>query len=448
MSGHAVVVGAGFAGLLAARALSDAFDRVTVLERDTHDGSVSSRRGVPQAAHLHGLLDRGRAVLEELHPGCTAELLRRGANAAEVLVGTRWYAGGGRLASGPTGLTSILATRPLLEAVLRERTLALPGVALRTGVSARGLAGDATRVEAVLVDGPEGTGAVPADLIVDASGRGSRAGDWLTGIGAQAPAEERLEVDLGYASRYYRHRHGQLDGQSSVIVSTGADGRGGGAVLVEGGRWHITLAGMLGDHPPVDEAGFAAYAASLAAPDIDTLVAGSEPLSAIVPYRFRTAVRRRFDRLPAPPVGFVVIGDAMTGFNPLYAQGMTVAALQARALRATLAADPDPARLPARYHVAAHDAAEVAWQLSTGSDLNHPGVAGVRTARTRLTAAYVRRVQHAARHDPNVARAFLRVAHLVDPPAALAHPLTAGRVLLGGTVFDRTRHTHRQESSR
>ncbi|GAD85589.1 FAD-dependent oxidoreductase [Nocardia asteroides NBRC 15531] len=426
-AGHAIVVGAGVAGLLAARVLADRFERVTVLERDELDAKEPVRRGVPQAWHLHGLLDRGRRIMEELYPGFTEQAVSDGATVAEVLVGTRWYVGGGRLAAGSTGLTSLIATRSLLETVLRRRTLHLRGIELLTRTTAQGLVGDARRVRAVTVLGPAGTRTLTADLIVDAAGRGSRITQWLGEIGAAAPAEERLDVDLGYASRFFRHRPGQLGGQASVIVSTGANGRGGGAVRVEGDRWHVTLAGMLGDHPPVDDHGFRDYAASLSAPDIHSLVVGSEPLGDAVPYRFRTAVRRRFDGRSAP-AGLLVLGDALCAFNPLYAQGMTVAALQAAALRDCL--DASESDLPARYYAAADDAVAVAWQLAAGSDLRHPGVAGRRTVRTRLTNVLVGRIQRVAHHDPRVARTFLRVAHLVDPPAALTTPESLRRILL------------------
>ncbi|WP_067689533.1 FAD-dependent oxidoreductase [Nocardia jejuensis] len=439
----AVVIGAGFAGLLAARVLSEFCARVTILERDVLlDGGV--RRGVPQGRHLHGLLDRGRAILEELYPGYTEELVRQGATTAEVLVGTRWYVGGARLTPTPTGLTSVIATRPLLESVLRQRTLALPNVELREGLTVSGLTGDPDRVSGVIVGRDGEAATIPADLVVDASGRGSRIREWLGGIGAEPPPEEELEVDLGYASRVYRHRDGQLDGQSSVIVSTGKNGRGGGAVRVEGNRWLVTLAGMLGDHPPTDPAGFQEYAGTLTTPDIHEIITGSQALDDAVPYRFRAATRRRFDRMPTSPSGLLVLGDAQCAFNPLYAQGMTVAALEALALRACLAGEPSPSELPARFHTAAAESVELAWRLAAESDLSNPGVAGERTVRTRLTNAFVARAHRAAHHDPRVARTFMRVAHLVEAPAALTDPGIVGRIVLRGTGLSLTSSSHRR----
>ncbi|WP_245649822.1 FAD-dependent oxidoreductase [Nocardia shimofusensis] len=441
--GRAVVLGAGIAGLLAARVLSEHFAEVLLVERDPLDAD-DPRRGVPQARHLHGLLDRGRTVLEQLYPGFTAELTELGAGTAEALVGTRWYLSGLRAAPTSTGLTSLMATRPVLESVIRRRTLATPGIGWCTG-TARGLLGDAGEVTAVLLSDGSGIRPRAADLIVDATGRGSRAPQWLATLGACAPAEERLEVDLGYASALFPCADGQLDGHRSVIISTGAGGRGGGAIRVEGDRWHVTLAGMLGDHPPTDPAGFADFAATLAAPDIHRLITAAEPAGGwgrtardqhtIVPHKFRAPVRRRFDRLPSVPRGFLVLGDALCSVNPLYAQGMTVAAQQALVLRDCLTAGAG-ADLPARFYTAASDVVDVAWRLSAGSDLANPGVTGPRTLRTRLTNAYVARAHRAAHLDPVVSRTFLRVANLVEPPAALLRPDLARRILWrrdGGT---------------
>ncbi|MFF3572852.1 NAD(P)/FAD-dependent oxidoreductase [Nocardia jiangxiensis] len=433
--GHAIVLGAGIAGLLATRVLADRFARVTLVERDEfaedggqRPGGTATRRGVPQARHLHGLLDRGRTAIEQLYPGFTSEMARRGASTAEVLIGTRWYVAGLRVATAETGLTSVMATRPLLEAVLRERTLTLPNVRLRSHTTAHGLVGTAHRVRGVVTVTDSENHTLAGDLVVDTTGRGSRAPEWLTRLGARAPQEERLEVDLGYTSRFYRRDPGEVGGPASIIISTGANGHGGGAIRVEDDRWHVTLAGMLGDHPPTDPAEFATFAAGLAGPDIHDIVTGCEPLGDPVPHRFRHSVRRRFDRQPVVPQGFLVLGDALCSFNPLYAQGMTVAAQQALALRDCLQV-PDR-ELPVRFYAAAGAVVSAAWGLASSADLAHPGVVAPRNLRTRFTNAYVARAQRAAHLDPEVARTFLRVANLVDPPAALLSPRIARRILL------------------
>ena len=429
-SPHAVVLGAGLAGLLAAVVLAEHFPRVTVLERDTLAGS-QARRGVPQARHLHGLMEGGRAAIETLCPGLTDEIVAAGAPTTEVLAGSRWYLSGLRAAPTETGLVTLLASRPLLEWGLRRRAAALPGVRMRENVAAQGLTAESGRITGVLMRESGGLGqAVRADLVVDCTGRASRAAEWLPGVGARAPEQDSVVIDLGYSSRTYRHRPEHLAGQLGVVVSTMAGRRGGGAIVVEGGKWHVTLGGMLGDHPPTDHEGFTAFAATLPVLDIHRIVTAAEPLSDPVPHRFRGSVRRYFERLSTHPEGFLALGDSLCSFNPLYAQGMTVAAQQALVLRACLR--EGGAHLPARFYAGAAHHVDVAWRMSTGADLNHPGVVGRRTPRVRLLNSYIGRAHRAAHVDPAVARAFMRVANLVDPPETLLRPGTVARILWHG----------------
>ncbi len=436
-SGHAIVLGAGVAGLLAARVLAEHYQTVTVLERDTLAGTAQ-RRGAPQGRHLHGLMEGGRVIIEALFPGITAEAIGRGAPTTEVLVGSRWYLSGLRACPTPTGLTTLLASRPLLESLMRDRVTAMPGVSLRQEVAADGpvaAEGEITGVQ-VRSSGSGDSASLAADLVVDATGRASRAAEWLARAALPVPGIERIDVDLGYSSRTYRHRPDHLGGDLGVVVSTMPGRRGGGAIQVEGDRWHVTLGGMLGDHPPTDHAGFESWAATLPVPDIHQLIADAEPLDDPVPHRFTGSLRHCFERLGHHPAGFLVLGDALCSFNPLYAQGMTVAAQQALALRGCLREGRED--LPRRFYARAAPLIDTAWRMSTNADLNHPGVRGKRTLRTRLTNAYVHRCHVAAHADPAVARTFMRVANLVEPATVLLRPGTLARVLRQGSPQGRS----------
>ncbi|MFI1912273.1 NAD(P)/FAD-dependent oxidoreductase [Nocardia sp. NPDC020380] len=426
---QAVVLGAGIAGLFAARVLAEAYDRVLIIERDTLDGAMP-RRGVPQARHVHGLMDRGRQIMEELFPGLTAELAAAGAPVTDVLRGSRWYIAGLRVHPTDTGLTALLASRPMLEDAILTQVLAMPGVQLWQRRTAAGLIGDRAVTGVRLADGAE----VAADLVVDATGRGSRAADWLAALGHQRPDEERIDVDLGYTSRMFRRKPDHLDGDLAAVVSTTPGFHGGSAITLEGDRWHVTLSGMLGDHPPTDPVAFEQFAATLPVPDLYEIVRAAEPLNDPVPHRFRGSLRRRYDRLPAAPRGFLVLGDAMSSFNPLYAQGMTVAAQQALALRECL---PDP--VPAQFYRRAAVPIEIAWQMSTQADLRFPGVEGRRSLRGRIVGAYTSRIPMAAHHDAEVARAFMRTANLTAPPTSLLAPAIALRVLRASSSERSTR---------
>ncbi|MDN5918283.1 MAG: FAD-binding monooxygenase [Pseudonocardia sp.] len=428
---HAVVLGASMAGLLAARVLADRYPRVTVLDRDhLVPDPASPRRGVPQGAHIHALLARGQQALEELIPGLTEELIGRGAPAGDLLGDSRWFVGGHRFRRARSGVPVLCASRPLLEDTVRARVSAMSGVDVvaRTEVVGFETAGDGLRVTGVRVrrEGRAGDEPVPADLVVDATGRGSRTPRWLGAMGLPVPEEERVTIGLGYATRTYRARPGAIGSDLGIIPAPYPPlGRGGGLAVIEGDRWIVTLAGVLGDHPPADAAGFEAFARSLPVPDLHDAIAGAEPLDDPVPFRFPASVRRRYERLARFPDRLLVLGDAFCSFNPVYGQGMTVAALEALALRRHLRARPPR---PRAFHRHVARIVDAPWDMVVGGDLAFPGVQGRRTAKIRLVDAYLGRLQAAAADDAEVAVAFVRVAGLVDGPGALLHPRIALRV--------------------
>jgi flavin-dependent dehydrogenase len=430
---HAVVVGGSIAGLLAARVTSESYAEVTVLDRDELAADGAPRRGVPQARHIHALLAGGQQVLERLFPGLTTELASFGAPVGDALAHTRLVFGGHRLASAYAGLTMVSASRTLLEARIRARVASLPGVRFAPASDAVGLrvSPDQQRVTGVRqlrrTDGSvEET--LDADVVIDATGRNSRAPMWLTALGFTGPREERVTVDVGYATRRYRLAPDTLDGALGFLQGpTPHRLRGGALARLENDLWMLTVIGLLGDHPPIDPSGFAAFADTLEAPEVHHAISSGEPIDDPAPFKFPANVRRRYELRSDRPHGFVVIGDAMCSFNPIYGQGMTVAALQADALRNCLR-DGD-ADLAHRFHRAASHVADPAWRMATGADLALPNVGGRRTVQVRVLNAYTNRLLALAARDSNAAVAFLRVAGMVDPPPKLLRPGLAIRVL-------------------
>ncbi|HEU4998433.1 MAG TPA: FAD-dependent monooxygenase [Lapillicoccus sp.] len=429
---RAVVLGGGIAGLLAARILSQYFVSVVVVDRDSFDDSVIARRGTPQARHLHGLLARGHEVLETLFPGLTAELVDAGAPIGDMLVNTRLSFGGQRFAAGPSGLTALCVSRPTLETAIRRRVAALPGVRLCGGRDIAGLASSTDRRQVTgvrVVDRQDGTEETwSADLTVVATGRGSRLPAWLSELGYTPPTTERVALDVGYASQRVRLPAESL-GDDLVVLSapTPATPRGGALSLIEGGCCLVTLMGVLGDHPPVDQDGFRRFATDVALPDLANLIDTSEPLDPPVAFRHPVALRHRYDRMPSAPDGLVVLGDAVCSLNPIYGQGMTVAALQALALGRRLDETSFETRRCLRD---VGRISGVAWSLALAADLSYPQVEGRRSFSGRLMSRYITRVQVGAARDPGLGRAFLRVTSLVDPPPALLRPSVVRRVVL------------------
>ena len=434
--GTAVVVGASMAGLLAARVLAEHVGRVVVLDRDTLPEDAVPRGGAPQSAHAHGLLARGRRGLEELFPGLTDDLVARGALPGDMQEDIRWINEGRPMASARSGLEGLLVSRPLLEREVRRRTLADPRISIRERVDVRELlhdsSGRVTGVAGMDRDDPAGDGLRrwEADLVVDASGRQSCAPEWLSALGFEPPEEERVQVDVAYATRHYRREPAHLDGALGLAMAGTPDNPRGGVLLAqEGDRWICGLGGILGDRPPLDPDGFEAYAASLPSPMLHEVIRSAVPLDAPRRFRFPASVRRRYERLARSPRGLLVTGDAVCSFNPVYGQGMTVATLEALALRDVLRRGLDRPSLAQEFWRACAPVVDVPWQIAAGGDRRFAGVPGPVDRRTRLLNGYVTRVQRAAAVDPAVGTAFLRVANLEAPPPSLMSPSVLARVV-------------------
>ncbi|MER5262643.1 FAD-dependent monooxygenase [Actinosynnema sp. NPDC002837] len=431
MGGRAVVLGGSIAGMLAARVLSDAYESVVIVDRDELSDVRDPRRGVPQGRHAHGLLARGQEILEELFPGFLAGLVDAGIPVGDLCGDVRWSFNGYRIKAAPTGLRLVGIARPVLEHHVRQRVQAIPGVSFREGHDVVGLVAHGGAVRGARVQSRQ-PGAEPevidADLVVDATGRGSRAPAWLESMGYPRVPEERVKVGLAYTSRKYRWHTDPLRGDMSINpVATPRHPRGAFLHTLGGDIGLLSLTGTLGDHPPTDPAGMLAFAKSLPVPDIHDAIRDAEPLSDPVMFQFPASQRRRYERMESFPEGFLVLGDAVCSFNPVYGQGMAVAALQALVLAEHLSTGRAPN--PLEYFGDIESVVDVPWEIAAGGDLAFPGVAGKRTLKVRMSNAFMARLQVAATHDAGLSEAFLRVAGLVDPPQALMKPAMVLRVL-------------------
>jgi len=425
MSRHrAIVIGGSMSGMLAARVLADHFAEVVLFDRDAFPQPGENRKGVPQGQHAHALLASGRQILERYFPGFKDELYGQGALKGDYQR-VRWF-DNGVYHTRFDGLEALVISRPRLEAHVRARLSALPNVRINDRRDVDTLAADAGRVTGVKV----GDDVISADLVVDASGRGSQSPAWLEKLGFPRPPEEAVRVDLGYTTRIFQRKPDHLKGDIAVICPSAPPAkRGGVALAMEGDRWMVTLFGMLGDHPPNDDRGFLEFARSLPAPDVHEVIAQAEPLTALIPFKFPQSTRRHYESLARFPGGYLVFGDAVCSFNPIYGQGMSTAALQAAALDKCLSAGD--AELAKRFFAAASKVIDAPWTMAVGGDLRYEDVDGPRTGMVKFVNWYIGKLHIAAAGDPAVARAFHRVANLLDPPPSLMQPAIAFRILQG-----------------
>lgn len=381
---HAVVIGGSIAGLTAARALAATFARVTVLERDHFREEVQDfdfRSGAPQARHAHMLLPRGQAVLEKLFPGFTGDLLRHGAVAIHpghdvaVFEDGQWHT-----APGGASQISLAASRPLLEHVMRQHLMRNPRVEMRQGQEALGLMVDEQRrrVQGVTIRDRgvlSQRESLSASLVLDASGRGSRAPQWLQQMDFCPPQEWTINAFVGYTTRLYRRPPG-FDGDWKALhvrLSPPDHTRGGIILPMEGDRWQVALIGIARDHPPTDEDGFLAFARSLPTPRLYEAIAAAEPLGSPYGYRHTANRMRRYDRMPCYLEGFLVSGDAAYTLNPVYALGMTCAIAAGPALQRALQAHAtDLAGLAQTFQRELSDAVAPYWRLATRNDWDWP----------------------------------------------------------------------------
>ena len=425
--GHAVVIGASIAGLLAARALSEAFSLVTVFDRDVLPDEPGIRRGAPQGRQAHALLARGAAALDQLFPGFVAEMIASGAVAGDPQRDFRWYLDGYLLCPAASGLTNIALTRPLIESLIRARTAALDGVRIVGSSVVGGLVMGEGRITGVRVaKGDAGTEeSVPADLVVDAAGRGSRAHVWLRELGYSEPPMSGVRTDVVYVSRHYRREPHHLDGRiGAAIVGFPGHPRGAAVIRQEGEQFVVLLCGILGEDPPTDDEGMLAFAESLPAPDVADVLRSAKPLDDAAKMRYPASQWHHYEKVARHPDGFLVTGDALCNFNPVYGQGMTIAALEALTLKRLLTEGPGD--LPRRFYAAMTKTLSQAWSLSVGADLRFPQVEGKRTKADRLVNRYLDRYRIAASADPVLGTAFLRVTNMIDPPTRL---MAGGHVL-------------------
>ena len=452
---HAVVLGGSLAGLLAARILADYFDEVTVIERDAYTETTAARKGIPQANHVHGLLARGREILEELFPGVQDEMIAAGAPVVDMANEIAWFTPGGWGIRFPSELMVLAFTRPLLDLHVRRRLAENPRVKILDNTDVVRLIPESNtnQLAGVLIC-PRASEMdrrvakeLRADLVVDATGRASRAPSWLEDLGYEPPEEIVIDAHLAYASRLYRiPENFDGDWHCAYVQAAPPEGKRGAILFkVEDNRWLVTLLGRAGNTPPSDEAGFLEFARSLRVSTIFDAIRNAEPLSPIKTHRATQNRLRRYERAKRLPENFLLLGDAVCAFNPVYGQGMTTAALGAMTLRQCLREGN-----LRRFQKRLAKVNTTPWMLATNEDYRYrETVGGTPTLMTRFMHLYMDHVIQLATHSVPVRRVLLRAFNMLVPPSALFHPKVLFRVLLNvvNNIFVLKGQTH-EDSNR
>jgi 2-polyprenyl-6-methoxyphenol hydroxylase-like FAD-dependent oxidoreductase len=434
---HAVVVGAGIGGLAAAGALAGSFERITVLERDDLPRSAGSRAGTPQDRHPHGLLAGGLKALGSLFPGIEDDLAKAGAVRVRMAEDMLWERPGiGVLPARDLGMSVLCASRPLIEHTLRRRVAALDNVELWPGarVTETALGADGAGVRTVRFElARGGLETLAGDLVVDASGRGVLALAALDSLGWDRPPVTEIGVDIRYASALVRIPSGSPFASSIILTQPDPPRLALNAVMLptEGNHWMVLLADRGAGARPEDWPSFLAALRGLSTPTLHEALHHAEPPAEIRHYGFPASVWRHFERMPRLPRGLLPIGDSLCRFNPVYGQGMSAAAMQARLLRDSLeqATGLEPlATAQARFMAAVSSVLETPWTMAAAGDFAFPGTRGERPEGFEDGRRFETAVFRAAAADPVVHRTLLEVVQLLRPRGDLQAPDIRGRM--------------------
>jgi 2-polyprenyl-6-methoxyphenol hydroxylase-like FAD-dependent oxidoreductase len=431
---RAIVVGAGIAGLCAAVVLAEYFDHVLVLETDALPERPTPRPGTPQSKHGHGLLVGGQESLSALLPGFERDLEQAGAIPLRISAIRFETVTDVPLPQRDFGYVVLSMSRPLIEWVLRSRTIAHGNIAIR----------DRTRVDELVVSDRANTvkgvwcttlgreEQIPADLVVDASGHGLLTLNLLKSLTYPPPEETSIGIDVGYTTAIFEKPADATDEWKAVLTLADPprNRRAGLLLPAEGNSWIVTLAGAHGEKPPVDEAGFHRHARALRTSTISEAVKTAERKNEFLPYAFPASRRRRFDRIL--PEGLLPFGDAICRFNPIYGQGMTVAAQEAGLLRRLLAENCRKGNgtgdLAPCFFEEVESILDVPWTWAAVPDFADPLTKGDRPEDLQETLRFIQAVFTAAVRDPVVHRVFIEVRHMLKPQSALRTPEMEERI--------------------
>lgn len=440
---HAVIIGGGMAGLFAGRVLAAYMDRVTIIERDHYPDTPANRKGVPQALHLHNMVNQGWSIMEGMYPGLGNELVKAGAVTINWPADLLWLGRTGWSPRFDAGIRTYSCKRQMLEWHIQRRMAKSNKITFLQGYTVTDLLWSADRrsIEGVRVREyspesfqPNSSGTdIPATIVVDASGKLSQTPRWLTEMGYATPREEAVKAYVGYATRYYRLKEGDNGPDWKVLLEQSRPpdlNRAAGMFRVENNEWVLTLVGMGSkNNPPTDEEGFHAFMQSLPSPAVYDFVQTLEPISPIYSYRVPQNRLLHYEELTRWPERFLILGDAVCVFNPVYGHGISVIAQSIVAMEQCLheqfrwPANGNMHGLSRRFQQRLAKVLSDPWMFTVGEDLRYPTTeGGKRDLATQMLHFYIDGVMMYALENPDAHRTLIQVMHLVKPPTAFLRP--------------------------
>jgi len=428
MQGKAIVIGGGIAGKLAAKALSSYFQHVIILEADRETNDKVPRKRVPQSHHPHVLLKSGEEAIEKLFPEFVTQLIENGSIVTNFTRDLKWHHFGYWKEPFSGELTMVQQSRPMLEWHLQRRINQVPNITTTYETMTEDLIVDREQNKILgvrfrsLRTGTEEE--LYGDMVVDASGFGSKSIEWLKTYGIEVE-EEKVWIQLFYATRLFRLKSQERPEWVNLLISPSFPENPYGAFIqtIEENRFSVTFSGYANEHAPQTNEEFFAYAQSLPVPDVLDFLKQAEPITDIKIHKIPYQVRRRFDMASQIPEGFLVIGDAHCRFDPLFGQGISVAAMEAVELQKCLQQAEHFAKgFTQLFHKKTSKLMATPWDMATTEAFRHPKIKGKKPLLQPFKQWYTKRVYQSSALDSDIYIRLARVMNLIRTPLHLFHP--------------------------
>ena len=422
MLGKAIVIGGSIAGLLTARVLSDYFKEVILIEKDNcmDDGQV--RFGTPQANHIHVLLAKGREILQDFFPELEGDLIKKGAIKIDFLNDIRYRLPSGWAPKFNSGIITFTCTRTLLENTIRHQIQNISKIKIEQGKQIISFVlEESNKIILKTKEGKE----IHGDLIVDCTGRNTKTPSWLEDIGFTKPRVTKIDSFVRYSTRrYIPPKKGRKWKMLVILNKPITNPRIGGIYPIEDGKWLVGLYSIGKNYPPTDEKGFLEFAQHLESRELYDALKDAVPDSEIYGYTVQGSRKYHYEEMKQWPDNFSVLGDAVSIFNPYYGQGMTSAALGAKALDDMLKNNKMENDFTRKFQKKLSTTVSLPWILGTSEDLRWPTTVGKRpNTITRMVQNHAQKVLLLSPKSTLAAKSFQQMMHMIRSPAIIFHPV-------------------------